>query len=74
MDLVALTDARAVADGNEGEDDAVVTDLHVVLDIHEGEYLTVVADLRLGRNLGFGRNFVHFIHFFRSQETGVRSL
>ena len=74
MDLVALTDARAVADGDEGEDDAVVTDLHVVLDIHEGEYLTVVADLRLGRNLGFGRNFVHFIHFFRSQETGVRSL
>ena len=74
MDLVALTDARAVADGDEGEDDTIVADHRIVLDIHEGEYLTVVADLRLGRNLGFGGNLVHFIHFFRSQETGVRSL
>ena len=74
MDLVALADARAVADGNEGEDDAVVTDLHVVLNIHEGEYLAILADLRLWAYLGFRGNFVHFIHFFRSQETGVRSL
>ena len=64
MDLVALTDARAVADGDEGEDDAVVTDLHVVLDIHEGEYLTVVADLRLGRNLGFWTYFTHIYNIF----------
>ena len=68
VDLVVVTDARAAADGNEGEDDAVVTDLHVVLDIHEGEYLAVVADLRLWAYLGFGGNFVHFIHFFRSKE------
>ena len=74
VDLVVVTDARAAADGNEGEDDAVVTDLHVVLNIHEGEYLAILADLRLWAYLGFRGNFVHFIHFFRSQETGVRSL
>ena len=74
VDLVAFADARAAADADEGEDDTIVTDLHIVLDIHEGEYLAVFTDLRLGRNLSFGGNFVHFIHFFRSQETGVRSL
>ena len=73
VDLVVLTDARAVADRDEGEDDAVVTDLHIVLDIYEGEYLTVVADLRLWAYLSFGTNFAHFIHFLgvRRQKSGV---
>ena len=57
VDLVVLSDARAVADADEGEDDTVVTDLHIVLDIYEGEYLTVVADLRLWADLGFGTYF-----------------
>ena len=65
MDLVTVADARAAADGNEGEDDAVVTDLHVVLNIHEWEYLTVIADLRLWTYLGFRGNFTcHTIYFF----------
>ena len=66
MDLVAIADARAATDGDEGEDDAVVTDLHVVLDIHEGEYLTVIADLRLGRNFGFGTYFTCHIYLIRN--------
>ena len=63
MNLVVVADARAAADADKGEDNAIVTDLHVVLDIHEWKYLTVVADLRLRRNFGFGTYFVHFIHF-----------
>ena len=54
MDLVVLADTRAVADADEGEDDAIVTDLHIVFNIHEGEYLTVIADLRLWGDLGVG--------------------
>ena len=57
MDFIVLTDARAVADANEGEDDTVVTNHHIVLDIHKGEYLTVVANLGLWANLGFGGYF-----------------
>ena len=57
VDLVVLADTRAVADADEGEDDAIVTDLHIVFNIHEGEYLTVVADLRLWGDLGLGGYF-----------------
>ena len=57
MDFVVITNARAVADANEGEDDTVVTNHHIVLDIHKGEYLTVVANLGLWANLGFGGYF-----------------
>ena len=62
MDFIVLTDARAVADTDEGEDDTVVTNHHIVLDIHKGEYLTVVANLGLWANLGFWTYFVHIIH------------
>ena len=57
MDFVVITNARAVADANEGEDDTVVTNHHIVLDIHKGEYLTVVANLGLWANLGFWTYF-----------------
>lgn len=62
VDLVVVADTGAVADADEGEDDAVVTNLHIVLDIYEGEYLTVVADLGLWRYLGFWTYFIHIIN------------
>jgi len=64
VDLVVLTDARAVADRDEGEDDTVVAYLYIVLDIDEGEYLTVVADFRLWAYLSFGTNFTCHTLFF----------
>jgi hypothetical protein len=57
MDFVVITNARAVADAYEGEDDTIVTNHHIVLDIHKGEYLTVVANLGLWANLGFWTYF-----------------
>jgi hypothetical protein len=57
MYLVVITDARTIADANEGEDDTIITYHHIVLDIHKGEYLTVVANLGLWANLGFGGYF-----------------
>ena len=53
MNLIVVTDARAIADADKGEDDTVITNHHVVLDIHEGEYLTVIANLCLWANLSF---------------------
>jgi hypothetical protein len=62
--LVVVTHARAVADADEGEDDAVVANHHVAFDIGEGEYLTVFADFRSGVDLGFGTYFAHNCLFY----------
>lgn len=63
MHFVAGTHARAVKDGDEGEDDASVANLHVVFDIDEGEDFTVVADFSTGADFGSWGNIACHNYF-----------
>ena len=64
VNLVMTAHARAVQDGDEGEDDAPIANLHIAFYIDEREYLTVFADFRSGVDFGFWTNIAHCFELF----------